>query len=119
MRRFVLPRSFLVGVCLSALCVPAGAQPQPNPRQLENHWRELRQQWRSHELNDAQSAINAYEQFYRTLLPENGEVGVAVASRVAQLYGRELGERERALEIYRTAAPLGFARAKRASATRV
>lgn len=93
----------LLGACFTLSCAPLCAQPQPNPRQIANHWRELRQQWKGSEPKDAQSAIDAYEQFYQTLLPENGDVGVEIASRVAQLYGRELGQRERALEIYRNA----------------
>ena len=93
----------VLGACLALSGAPAHAQPQPNPRQIENQWRELRQQWKGRELKEAQSAIDAYEQFYQTLLPENGAVGVEVVSRVAQLYERELGKRERALEIYRKA----------------
>lgn len=93
----------LSGALLVALSAPLWAQPQSNPRQLQSYWRDLRRTWAPGELTDPQGAINAYEKFYQSLPDGSGEVGVEVVSRVAQLYGNELGQRERALEIYETA----------------
>lgn len=88
--------SVLLGsALLLSLSAPSWAQPQSD-------WRDLRRTWAPSELTDPQSAINAYEKFYQTL-PDSSDVGVEVASRVAQLYGNELGQRERALEIYLSA----------------
>ena len=96
-------RGLLLGGCLMIWSTPTWAQPQPNPRQISNYWLELRRKWSATELTDPQSAIDAYEKFYRSLSDTNGEVGVEVVSRVAQIYGSELGQRDRALQIYEEA----------------
>ncbi len=102
-RATLAARGLMVGASLMLLSAPVWAQPQPNARQVQNYWRELRRTWRASEFNDPQSAIDAYEKFYRGLNDTNGEVAVEVVSRVAQLYGNELGQRERALQIYEEA----------------
>ena len=103
MKLFFTSRGALLVTCAIALSAPIQAQPQPSPRGLQTKWRELRRTWSASELTDPQGAIAAYEKFYRTLPSENGDVAVEVVSRVAQLYGNEMGQREKALEIYRMA----------------
>ncbi len=98
-----LLRGLLLSACLLALVAPLRAQPQTNPRGVRAQWLQLRHTWSAVELTDPQRAIDAYEKFYNALTDESGDVGVEVVSRVAQLYGNELGQRDRALQIYQEA----------------
>ena len=107
-----------LGAWLLGSAAPSRAQPQTNPAGVRAQWLQLRRTWSPVELTDPQSAVAAYGKFYNSLTNESGDVGIEIVSRVAQLYGNELGQRDRALQIYREAmknwrAPKQLARLQR------
>lgn len=109
MSSFSLLRGLLLGTWLGCAVAPLNAQPQinpqpqVNPQQVRAQWLQLRRTWGAVELNDPKSAIDAYERFYNSLTDESGDTAVGVVSRVAQLYSNQLGQRDRALQIYQEA----------------
>ena len=92
------------------VCLPALAQPQTESAeaikvgQAEESarwaWRELQREMSGVELRAPEKAIAAYQKFYGTSGHLYLDVAVAVTSRIAQVWGRELKNPAKAGEIY-------------------
>ncbi|MDQ3815418.1 MAG: hypothetical protein M3347_15985, partial [Armatimonadota bacterium] len=67
-------------------------------------WQTLRQETERLEIRDPQQAILVYKKFYEERGFRSLEVAIDVSSRIAQLYWLDVGNRDKAREIYDWAA---------------